>query len=83
MLIGINGGYFPAICRVCLHSKIFKNFKKYLGIFEIYFSFIVMFSISRIKGRPHGLLMHHKWTWLMEPKVLASSCYHFGTSFQK
>ena len=30
MLIGINGGYFPAICRVCFRlAKVgFKNFAK-------------------------------------------------------
>ena len=26
MLIGINGGYFPAICRVCFNLRSFKSF---------------------------------------------------------
>ena len=26
MLIGINGGYFPAICRVCLKFPLFSDF---------------------------------------------------------
>ena len=34
MLIGINGGYFPAICRVCLNLCILPSFAVVLSLFQ-------------------------------------------------
>ena len=31
MLIGINGGYFPAICRVCFCYKVNSNFELFVN----------------------------------------------------
>ena len=33
MLIGINGGYFPAICRVCLYIVFFKFLLSFFSLF--------------------------------------------------